>query len=96
MVYYNHSPYWVSKNLIETIKHHLNDEIVLENILANQILSELNVAEIRTSALPIPLEDLILALGLEKDSIPLYLSVEEKDFLLKIAEMPPAVKETLS
>lgn len=96
MTSYSHAPYWVSKNLIEIIKHHLNDELVLKNILANQILSELNVAEIRTSALPIPLEDLILALGLEKDCIPLYLSIEEKAFLLKIAAMPQAVKETLS
>lgn len=96
MTSYSHAPYWVSKNLIEIIKHHLNDELVLKNILANQILSELNVAEIRTSALPIPLEDLILALGLEKDCIPLYLSIEEKEFLLKIAAMPQAVKETLS
>ena len=90
----NYSAFWFPPEEFKVLTDFINQEKLHTEII-NNIRLETSVAKVRSVALHKHLSDLVLALGLPKESMPLYFNDEELKSLLNLKNLPISITEVL-
>lgn len=88
-------PFWFGPEDLQELKKFVNLKLEDNPDFFNDISVELSVAKARTASLSVPFTQLSVALGLQEDSIPLYLTSEEKRTLLNDPSLPDNIRQKL-